>query len=371
MSVQVSYKKQTLFFLLLFLVVLVLIEGGARNYEFFFGACSLVDAETLSEYNYFSKRAYCYDSNNIAYENQPVLTIIPNQHFTTVNINNEGFRGAEINVSKTNSDYRIFIIGGSTVFGFYDDDNQTIPYKLNEKFKEKFNNIEVINAGISSLTSFEELYHFKEKLIQLEPNLVIIYDGWNNVHYKTTNEPEILNTDANELQLKDFQKYLRTPVVLYRYVLLPIINLDLFSNLDTKDTPIINKSDFYDQQISNSVASLWYKHMNEFCQISKEKQIQSVVILQPTLWQGTKPLTDYERSNYVKDIYFEKTFELLIQKSKNLNNCSMVLDFTKVFIDVNDGIYLDDGHLNHLGDQIIAEKIYEKILPIVLEDNSN
>jgi len=369
MSVQVSYKKQTLFGIILLLCIFSIFESGSRFYELFISDCSLTGAETLSEYDYFLKRITCYDQQNIVYANQPVLTIIPNQHFTTVNINNEGFRGTEINVSKTNNDYRIIIIGGSTVFGAgLGNDNQTIPYELNKKFKEKFNNVEVINAGISSLTSFEELYHFKEKLIQLEPNLVIIYDGWNNVAYKTISDPEILNTDANKLQFKDFQKYLRTPVVLYRYVVLPIIDSQLFSNLDTMDAPIINKSDLYDPQISNSIASLWYKHMNEFCQISNEKQIQSVVILQPTLDHGSKPLSNYEQSIYIKNIHHEKTFEILIQKSKNLNDCSMVLDFSNVFNDVNNGVYLDAGHLNHLGNKIIAEKIYEEILPVVMTD---
>ena len=371
MSVQVSYKKQTLFGIVLLLCIFSIFESGSRVYEFFLGHCSLQNAEILSEYDYFLIRNTCYDFQNIVYEFQPVLTLVPNQHFTTLNINNEGFRGAEINVSKTNNDYRIIVIGGSTVFGAgLGSDNETFPYELYNKFKEKFNNVEVINAGISSLTSFEELYYFKEKLIPLEPNLVIIYDGWNNVAYKATSEPEILNTDDDKLQLKDFQAYLRSPVVLYRYVLLPILDFQFFGNLDTTDTTIINKSDLYDPQISNSVASLWYAHMNEFCQISKENQIQSVVILQPTLNHGTKPLTNYERSNYVKNIYFEKTFELLIQKSKHLNDCSMVSDFSNVFIDVNEGVYLDQGHLNPFGNKIIAEKIYEKILPIVLEDIS-
>jgi|LWDU01.1.fsa_nt_gi lysophospholipase L1-like esterase len=371
MSVQVSYKKQTLFGIILLLCIFSIFESGSRFYEFFMGYCGLENDEILSEYDYFLIRTTCYDFQNIAYDTQPVLTIIPNQHFTTVNINNDGFRGAEINESKTNNDYRIIVIGGSTVFGAgVGTDNNTFPYELNNKFKEKFNNVEVINAGISSLTSFEELYHFKEKLIQLEPNLVIIYDGWNDVGYKRTNEPEILNTDENKLQLKDFQKYLRTPVVLYRYVLLPILDLQSSSNLDPNNTPTVNKLDLYDPQISNSVASLWYKHMNEFCQISKENQIQSVIILQPTLNHGTKPLTNYERSNYVKNIYFEKTFELLIQKSKDLNDCSMVSDFSNVFIDVTRGVYLDQGHLNPFGNKIIAEKIYEKILPIVLDDIS-
>jgi len=360
MSVQVSYKKQTLFGIILLLCVFSIVETGSRFYEFFLQDCGVADAQTLSEYDYFLKRYICYDQQIVAYVHQPVLTMIPNQHLTTININNEGFRGAEINVSKTNNDYRIIMIGGSTVFGSgMPNDNLTIPYQLNKKFGEKYDNVEVINAGISSITSFEELYYFKEKLIQLEPDLVIIYDGFNNIHYKITSEPKILDTDKDKLQLKDFQKYLRSPVVIYRYVLLPIMNY----------SPTTNTLDVQGQQeIPQLITSLWYDHMKEFCQISNEKQIKSIVIIQPTLDQDKKPLSDYEYSIYEKNISNKKIFEMLIQKSGNLTNCSGVYDFTNVFENTDSGVYVDRVHLNALGNKIIATNIFEKILPIVLEN---
>ena len=242
MSVQVSYKKQFLFGIILLLVIFSIMESGSRFYEFFIQDCGLENAETASEYDYFLKRYICYDQQIIEYSYQPVMTIVPNQHFTTININNDGFRGSEIN-TKMPHDYRIFVIGGSTVFGSgVADDNQTIPYELNKLFGKKFNNVEVINAGISSISSFEELFHFKEKILQLDPDLVIIYDGVNDIHSKKTTDPEISNSDMGELQFKDFQKYLRTPVVLYRYVLLPIINTEQLSYFDSEKLPKVVRS---------------------------------------------------------------------------------------------------------------------------------
>ena len=42
-----------------------------------------------------------------------------------------------------------------------------------------------------------------------------------------------------------------------------------------------------------------------------------------------------------------------------------------VFENIEKGVYFDKVHLNNLGNKIIAEKIYEKILPIVLKDLKN
>ena len=43
-------------------------------------------------------------------------------------------------------------------------------------------------------------------------------------------------------------------------------------------------------------------------------------------------------------------------------------DFTNIFENISTGVYIDSVHVNNQGNKIIAEKIYEKILPIVIED---
>ena len=371
MSVQVSYKKQTIVGIFLLLIIFTALESGARFYEFFIQECKLENAETASDYDYFLKKHICYDQQIIIYKNQMGIdTIAPNQYLKTININSDGFRGEEINLSKTNLDYRIVIIGGSTVFGSgLSNDDEAFPNILNKKFQEKYNNIEVINAGISGITSFEELYYIKEKIISLQPDMIIVYDGHNDASYKKIIEPKILNTDKDKFQLKDFQKYLRTPVVMYRYVLLPIINLEINNNaLNVSELDKINISE--KNKISNSIGTLWYERMQEFCQISNDEKIESIVILQPTLYHGNKPLSDYEKTILYENTQAKEIFEILNKESQKLKNCSIVSDFSNVFDEISDGVYVDKSHLNYYGNKIIAEKIYETILPIVLEDIS-
>jgi lysophospholipase L1-like esterase len=52
------------------------------------------------------------------------------------------------------------------------------------------------------------------------------------------------------------------------------------------------------------------------------------------------------------------------------NSCYLVADLRNVFDDVKKPLFYDNVHLNDLGNQIVAKEIYEKILPIVLEDIS-
>ena len=135
MSVDISYKKQAGFFLISIIILLAVVEGSARAYEYLAQDCNLAEAETLANIDFFSKRQICYDQQNIVYSYTPVNSIVPNQHFQTVNINNDGFRGPEIKSEKSTDDFRIIMIGGSTAFGAgLTNDDQTIPFELYKKF---------------------------------------------------------------------------------------------------------------------------------------------------------------------------------------------------------------------------------------------
>ena len=70
-------------------------------------------------------------------------------------INEHGFRGPEITKEKPANTFRIFLVGGSTVFGSGNNDSTQIFSVLQEKFDEKnFGfDIEVINAGLGAAWS--------------------------------------------------------------------------------------------------------------------------------------------------------------------------------------------------------------------------
>ena len=76
------------------------------------------------------------------------------------------------------------MVGGSTVFGAgATSDETTIPgylqYLLNEK--DFGFDIEVVNSGIQGADSNTELKSIEQKLVRFSPDLIIIYDGWNDL----------------------------------------------------------------------------------------------------------------------------------------------------------------------------------------------
>ena len=99
---------------------------------------------------------------------------------------------------------------------------------------------------------------------------------------------------------------------------------------------------------------------NSFCEISEMKNIESIVIIQPALYNEKKLLSNFEESIVRENIHGQKTFEEIIENSKNLENCSLVLDYTAIFENVSDSIYFDQVHTNSLGNKIIYDSKYFK-----------
>ena len=110
-------------------------------------------------------------------------------------LNSRGFSGPEFSSIKPPDTYRIFTLGGSTTFGNDQYYSETWPGYLQQIFdgEELGVNVEVINAGIPAYSSTPEYQMLKTRLIHYQPDLVIMYDGWNDLKANTPIDKTIQN----------------------------------------------------------------------------------------------------------------------------------------------------------------------------------
>ena len=96
--------------------------------------------------------------------------------------NSYSFRGNEFQEQKHDIDFRIFTVGGSTTYGVAAEDDETWPAYLQQIISEKTTGkkIEVINSGVSGANTESEYDLIKNKIASLDPDLIIMYDGWND-----------------------------------------------------------------------------------------------------------------------------------------------------------------------------------------------
>jgi lysophospholipase L1-like esterase len=151
-------------------------------------SCYFESSPLFSNIDFFSKKQICFDYNNLEFDtSQPFKQNKHSQYFEYITINSDGFRGSEI-IKKSPNEFRIFILGGSTTFGIVStSDKTTISAYLENFFHiDEFDFVKVINAGVPGANSRDEYFYLKTKLIEYDPDLIIMYDGWNDITSRTT-----------------------------------------------------------------------------------------------------------------------------------------------------------------------------------------
>ena len=310
MSVQVSYKKQTVLGIIGIAILLLVIEVIANVWWVTQINCEFEENEIFQNINEEKKRQLCLDFYEIKTSNDE---IIPNQSTDSITINTLGFRGGEFSEIKPSDTYRIFMVGGSTMFGAgATSDDTTIPGYLQQLLNEKdFEfDIEAINSGIQGADSNTELNLIEQKLARLSPDLIIIYDGWNDLR-------------ANH-------------------------------------TP-------------NVVKENWEK----ICEFAKENDFAVIVTLQPIAGFGNKSLTNQELEyaqngeDYTNNLLIESSpiYQNYAKNLSEITTCTKTLDIRNVFDAETGPIYWDQGHVSDGGNSIIAKSLSSTVFSIISKNH--
>jgi len=360
MSVQVSYSKQFLSGFIFILIFLGVVEGLARIYEEIKPQCGFIESQVYEDLDYETKRKICEEHNLIYYSNDPLtglITMTPNQHSQTVNINDDGFRGTEISKEKSDGIFRLFVVGGSTTFGSGSSfDETSMSGFLQQKF-EQMNlqkEIEIINAGVPSFRSSHELILVQNKIFDYDPDMIIGYDGSNDI-----NNP--YNSDIGKERLPfqvanffaEYAPFYRTIFTIYS------IGNEVNYNL--------KKNTFDETHIQEKVA-LWKSNWKNICDSSKQKDVDAIIFLQPIVGTGTKKLTNDEQRFFEEKAHDKviPLYQLFANELVELKeSCTLAKDLRNLFDNSSKSIYYDYAHVGDQGNELIAEKIFEIILPIV------
>lgn len=111
--------------------------------------------------------------------------------------NEHGYRGDSFPLKKPLGEYRIVCIGGSTTYtSFIDDYTLSYPYLLGWELHQRgYKNVRVINAGAEGYSSFETVADFHYRVLDLDPDMVIVYQGVNDVVTRMVWPPEAYRGD--------------------------------------------------------------------------------------------------------------------------------------------------------------------------------
>ena len=163
-SKAISRARILIFSLVPVIALLILGEMGLRVWAYYFRT-------PYERYNFSTHR----------------LQLVPNIRLITGDgneflINSLGFVGPEFEPKKSHGTIRIFALGDSCTFGsgYWKHAYPGILGRLLNSAR-RGQRYEVINAGIEGSDSEHALARLQDELIRYEPDIVIVYVGWNDL----------------------------------------------------------------------------------------------------------------------------------------------------------------------------------------------
>ncbi len=277
------------------------------------------------------------------------------------NVNALGFRGSAPERKKKNG-YNIMVMGGSTVFGDTTKaDHQTIPALLESHLKERYpeRSMTVYNLGVPGYEFQREVDFAKRLWKRLDPDLVIFYNGGNNLalaysHGYSPIRP--FNKEDETLLTKKrmtYESFYRQ--LLWLRIRMPGAVRRMLPNRE--------------QQLRDHRAEFVQGYLHEAAEIDayfRKRGIPVLFILQPVLEVRTnktlreRSLSKFPESEIAMHADFYANF-LKELKAANESKAMQIHDFSDAFDGYDGEIYFDLIHVSLAGNKIIAQKMFDLI----------
>lgn len=240
-------------------------------------------------------------------------------------------------------DFKIAVLGGSTTDGRLNSYKSWPELMFKELYNQGLENITVYNGGVSGYASGQELLKLIRDMVPLNPNMIIVYDGLNDLNmcfqYPLTNG------------------YLKK---VFEFASENMEN-------DEDDSLYAGKNALICQgiEMKKDMFDAWLSNVRTMYAIAAERNISFYSFCQPMLG-SKKGKTEGEKSmllsvhNPVITNLMEGSFRRRISQMGKLPE--YMYDLSHI-LDNEKDVYKDHVHLWEKGNQIIAREITRTILP--------
>lgn len=302
----------------------------------------------------------------------------------SVTVSEDGFRVVPGSSGEPEA-YSVFLFGGSAMWGLNVSDRNTIPAYLQTRLDELMDRpVAVRNFAQIAHSSSQEMV---ELVIQLRngniPDAVIFYDGFNDVwgayesgaaggHFAQRLVAARVMGMAEAFDVPDpfAALFQRTNIGILTSALRGRINQRTPSAADletyaTMGVPV--------DELASDVVDTYLGTANVVRALGEHYRFSCTFVLQPSIWYGDKPLTEYERDVLQRgDEFFlagsDPAFRALFTATYDrfqvaAENSDDFLSYTGVFSDVHSTVYNDysGAHIEPFANAMIADLLASEL----------
>jgi len=298
-------------------------------------------------------------------------------------INAWGLRGPEIDSSKTRP--RVLVVGGSAAFGTRGGSSaSTLPKSLGRSLPE----FEVLNGAVIGYLSSQEVALVSSKLIELEPDWIVAFDGWNDVYdrywwenfgsFDSSHRGVSVTFNAIENRLANYRRVQMEPsYALSEWWLSLVRGSTILRAFHTGlagppdiPTPVPPDGPMLDQAIEDYVANM--KRLDE---LARARDSRLLVVVQPALGQLLSSTELERRRTMALDfaggdgywLNFPSSYRQFRERAvaELQKNGIAVLDASLALEGGEDNgmsLFVDPVHLSPLGNHRLANVIAQEIM---------
>ena len=301
---------------------------------------------------------------------------------------------APIERAKPAGEFRIVVLGGSTVAGTGANSFESISANLQRQL-----GVRVVNAGVGGYASAQELLYAVSEILSYEPDLIIVYDGWNDQLQSEyplvqrgggpdliarTGRHESISRALNSsttvsgaiadlvLAIKlDVAAVWRATGLAHLAANARATRLELMERLKVwmrGDTPTQFQPSYYPEVARGHVANL-----DAILALALARGINVATFLQPIIGIDDKVYVGWE-DEYVKSragalkvtqrrqYYDDVRRELAVLAERHADTPGVCIsDISRVFAGIREALYVDSGHINARGNALVAHEITQRL----------
>ena len=302
------------------------------------------------------------------------------------NINDHGLRvtvGPTVFPAARQRHLKIFMFGGSTMWGVGARDAYTIPSWLQRMIDATPYPVRVVNYGQDGYVSTQEMLLLFEQLRQGNiPDIVIFYDGFNDAAATIIGGAAgVTYGESNRaLEFNIFSPWATDSTALYEEAALVFamnsgmgrLAKRLLRRLDPdkfqvkEEQLIVPGKQFTPDQIAGlegRVVNIYLANKRLIEAAGRSFGFEYLFFWQPTVWTKTK-LTKYEAQQ--QWLMGEREFmDGVYERVATVAGAEHIHDLSGVFGASAEPYFIDDAHITEAGNRIVAEAMLPGVLPVL------
>jgi hypothetical protein len=296
-----------------------------------------------------------------------------------------------ITVQKPADAYRVIVLGGSTVMGVgAPRPSQNIVGMLRRGVRARGltgpngKRIEFINAGVDGYTSAQEYLYFVSDLLRFNPDLVVVYDGWNDLAYDyNILSPFRITHVYIESRLAESYSISGSILVVAENIKGFLTSSGWGNGLGMIELPrrvfdrFRSRPDIVRSPTPFDPSNIEFYDINRRAFLAlADNQLSVALFLQPLVGVDDRILSAEEKSswwypthdkvlrNAPRVPFYEHARQILADlKAKDQGNGHhCIADLSHSLKGVSEPVYADTGHLLPKGNEVVAEQILDQLV---------